>query len=85
MKTRTGRPPRVSRVRAVLAVVAVGVVVALVSARGVAGLYTAVFEDKHFTLPNDYFLGIETKEDPRALAQLVENPDEFKLMPKSMA
>ena len=40
MKTRAGRPPRVSRVRAVLAVVAVGVVVALVSARGVAGLYT---------------------------------------------
>ena len=51
----------------------------------VAGLYTAVFEEKHFTIPNDYFLGIETKEDPRALAQLVENPDEFKIMPKSMA
>jgi predicted component of type VI protein secretion system len=51
----------------------------------VAGLHTAVFEDKHFTVPNDYFLGIETKEDPRALAHLVENPDEFKIMPKSMA
>ena len=51
----------------------------------VAGLYTAVFEEKHFTLPNDYFLGIETKQDPRALAQLVENPDEFKVMPRSMA
>jgi type VI secretion system protein ImpJ len=51
----------------------------------VAQILTAVFEDKHFTLPNDYFLGIETKEDPRALASLVENPDEFKLMPKSMA
>lgn len=50
-----------------------------------AGLYTAVFEEKHFTIPNDYFLGIETKEDPRGLAQLVENPDEFKIMPKSMA
>jgi type VI secretion system protein ImpJ len=46
---------------------------------------TAVFEDKHFVLPNDYFLGIETKEDPRGLANLVENPDEFKLMPKSLA
>ncbi|HEY5707605.1 MAG TPA: type VI secretion system baseplate subunit TssK [Terrimicrobiaceae bacterium] len=51
----------------------------------VAEIQTAVFEDKHFTLPNDYFLGIETKEDPRGLVNLVENPDEFKLMPKSMA
>lgn len=40
MQTRSGRPHRVSRVRAVLAVVTAGVVVALVSARGVAGLYT---------------------------------------------
>ena len=50
-----------------------------------AQILTAVFEDKHFSLPNDYFLGIETKEDPRGLANLVENPDEFKLMPQSMA
>lgn len=40
MQTRTWRPRQVSRVRAVLTVVAAGVVVALVSARGVAGLYT---------------------------------------------
>ena len=51
----------------------------------VARILTAVFEDKHFALPNDYFLGIETREDPRGLASLVENPDEFKLMPQSMA
>jgi type VI secretion system protein ImpJ len=51
----------------------------------VAEIQTAVFEDKHFARPNDYFLGIETKEDPRGLVNLVENPDEFKLMPKSMA
>ena len=51
----------------------------------VAEIQTAVFEDKHFALPNDYFLGIETKEDPRGLVNLVENPDEFKLMPKSLA
>jgi type VI secretion system protein ImpJ len=51
----------------------------------VGEIVTAVFEDKHFALPSDYFLGIETREDPRALAALVENPDEFKLMPKSMA
>ena len=51
----------------------------------VGGILTAVFEDKQFALPNDYFLGIETREDPRGLASLVENPDEFKLMPQSMA
>jgi type VI secretion system protein ImpJ len=51
----------------------------------VGEIVTAVFEEKHFALPSDYFLGIETREDPRALAALVENPDEFKLMPKSMA
>jgi type VI secretion system protein ImpJ len=51
----------------------------------VGEIVTAVFEDKHFALPSDYYLGIETREDPRALAALVENPDEFKLMPKSMA
>jgi type VI secretion system ImpJ/VasE family protein len=50
----------------------------------VNGFYTADFEDKHFTLPNDYFLGIETKEDPVALARLVQNPDEYKMMPESM-
>ena len=56
-----------------------------VSFTNLAEIQTAVFEDKHFALPNDYFLGIETKEDPRGLVNLVENPDEFKLMPKSMA
>jgi type VI secretion system ImpJ/VasE family protein len=48
-------------------------------------IHTAAFDVTHFTVPNDYFLGIETKQDPRAVAQLVENPDEFKLMPTSMA
>jgi predicted component of type VI protein secretion system len=42
-------------------------------------------EDQHFTLPNEYFLGIKTAGDPRALARLVENADEFKLMPRSLA
>jgi type VI secretion system ImpJ/VasE family protein len=44
----------------------------------------ATFEDKHFTVPTDYLLGIRTKQDARGLAALVENRDEFKLMPKSM-
>jgi type VI secretion system protein ImpJ len=49
------------------------------------GILTASFEDQHFSLPNEYFLGIRTAEDPRRLARLVENADEFKLMPRSLA
>jgi type VI secretion system ImpJ/VasE family protein len=45
---------------------------------------SAQFEDKHFTVPSEYFLGIRTKQDARGLATLVENRDEFKLMPRSM-
>jgi type VI secretion system ImpJ/VasE family protein len=44
----------------------------------------ATFEDKHFTVPSEYFLGVRTKQDARGLSTLVENRDEFKLMPKSM-
>jgi type VI secretion system protein ImpJ len=45
---------------------------------------SAVFTDEHFSKPSDYFLGIKTKEDPRALASLVEDVDAFKLMPRSL-
>jgi type VI secretion system protein ImpJ len=50
-------------------------------------------EDDYFVLdlteerlsqPNEYFLGIRTREDPRAVAALVEDGDKFKLMAKSM-
>jgi hypothetical protein len=44
----------------------------------------ASFEDKHFTVPSEYFLGVRTRQDSRGLSTLVENRDEFKLMPKSM-
>jgi type VI secretion system protein ImpJ len=40
--------------------------------------------DEHLSQPNEYFLGIRTKEDPRAVAALVEDGDKFKLMAKSM-
>ena len=49
------------------------------------GVRKASMTDEHFLKPSDYFLGIRTKEDPRSLAQLVEDPDRFKLMPESMA
>lgn len=51
----------------------------------VEGRQTIALEEQHFSLPNEYFLGIKTAEDPRALARLVENADEFKLMPRSLA
>jgi predicted component of type VI protein secretion system len=51
----------------------------------VDGVLTATLQEEHFTRPNEYFLGIKTTEDPRALARLAENPDEFKLMPRSLA
>lgn len=40
--------------------------------------------DEHLKQPNEYFLGIKTREDPRAVASLVEDGDKFKLMAKSM-
>ena len=46
---------------------------------------SASFTDEHFTKPSDYFLGIKSKEDPRAIAAFVEDADKFKLMPRSLA
>jgi len=48
------------------------------------GILQATLEENHFTEPNDYFLGIRTKQDPILLAQAVQNEDRFKLMPSSM-
>ena len=50
-----------------------------------SGILAAQLTDEHFTRPNDYFLGIKTKEDPRALSIFVEDADGFKLMPRSLA
>jgi predicted component of type VI protein secretion system len=40
--------------------------------------------DEHLKVPNEYFLGIKTREDPRAVAALVEDGDKFKAMAKTM-
>jgi type VI secretion system ImpJ/VasE family protein len=45
---------------------------------------TAKVEDEAFTLPNEYFLGIKTREDPKWLRELVLDSDKFKLMPYSL-
>lgn len=49
------------------------------------GSIEAAFTDDHFTKPVEYYLGIKSKEDPRAIARLVEDGNQFKFMPKSMA
>jgi type VI secretion system ImpJ/VasE family protein len=45
----------------------------------------AALSDEHLSRANEYFLGVKTKEDPKVVAHLVEDPDEFKLMAKSLA
>ena len=47
-------------------------------------IFVATLTQEHLTKPNEYFLGIKTQEDPRALAELVEDADRFKLMAKDM-
>jgi len=56
-----------------------------VAFKATEGLLLAELAENHFTQPNAYYLGIKTKADPTALARYVENPDQFKLMPKSLA
>lgn len=49
------------------------------------GLLAATLSEEHIDGPTDYFLGIRTNMDATVLAKLVENPDRFKLMVRSMA
>lgn len=46
------------------------------------GVLLAQLTDEHISRPNAYFLGIQTNGDAKALAELVEHPDKFKLMAK---
>jgi type VI secretion system ImpJ/VasE family protein len=46
--------------------------------------FVANLTDEHLTQPNDYFLGVKTRQEPRAVATLVEDADKFKLMAKRM-
>ncbi|MCI0629499.1 MAG: type VI secretion system baseplate subunit TssK [Phycisphaerales bacterium] len=45
----------------------------------------AELSEDHLSKPNEYFLAIKTGQDPRQLARLVEDKDQFKLMPLSLA
>lgn len=50
-----------------------------------AGMRAAAFTEEHFTKPVEYFLGIKSKLDPREVTRIVEDADQFKFMPRSMA
>ena len=43
-------------------------------------MLTADLNDAHLTRPNEYYLAVLTKQDPRALVALVEDADRFKVM-----
>lgn len=47
------------------------------------GTRVAKLEGKHFTEPTAWFLGVKTTLEPSALVELVEDLDQFKLMPAS--
>lgn len=47
-------------------------------------VWAADLSDEHLAKPNDYFLGIKTRQDSRAVAKLVEDGDQFKMMSWSM-
>jgi type VI secretion system protein ImpJ len=48
-------------------------------------LMTAALLDEHIKGPNEYFIGIKTKQDPIEMAKLVVDADRFKLMAGSKA
>ncbi|MFT3784272.1 MAG: type VI secretion system baseplate subunit TssK [Nibricoccus sp.] len=45
----------------------------------------AVLTEEHLTRPIEYYLAIKSKLDPREIIRLVEDPDQFKFMPRSLA
>ncbi|MHC4199099.1 MAG: type VI secretion system baseplate subunit TssK [Planctomycetota bacterium] len=47
--------------------------------------FVASITDEELSLANEYYLAVKTREDPRALATLAEDPDRFKLLPLSRA
>jgi type VI secretion system protein ImpJ len=49
------------------------------------GCMCAALSDEALSRPNEYYLAIKTKWDPKQLAMLVEDRDKFKLMPRSLA
>ncbi len=49
------------------------------------GMLAATFTEENFTRPVEYLIGVKSKLDPREVTRLVEDADQFKFMPRSMA
>lgn len=47
--------------------------------------YSGALTDDHMARALEYYLAIKSARDPREIINLVEDPDQFKLMPESMA
>lgn len=45
--------------------------------------FIAQLTDEQLSMPNEYFLGVRTRQDPRSLADLIEDTDRCKMMPGS--
>jgi len=46
---------------------------------------SAALTDEHLSRPIEFYLAIRSKRDPREIIRLVEDPDQFKFMPRSLA
>lgn len=49
------------------------------------GVRAVAFTDEHLTRPVEYFLAVRSSLDPRQVVAIVEDRDQFKFMPRSMA
>jgi predicted component of type VI protein secretion system len=47
-------------------------------------MFVAALTEEQFTQPNEYFIAVRSREDPIALAKLVENQDQFQVAAPSM-
>jgi type VI secretion system ImpJ/VasE family protein len=47
--------------------------------------YSAELTNEHFSRAVEYYLAIRSKEDPRKVVTLVEDPEQFRLIPRSLA
>jgi type VI secretion system ImpJ/VasE family protein len=47
--------------------------------------FTASLDKDQVTLPIEYYLAIKSARDPKEVINLVQDPDQFKFMPRSMA
>jgi type VI secretion system protein ImpJ len=50
-----------------------------------SGMQSITFTDEAFSRPVEYFIAIKSKLDPRAVVREVEDADQFKFMPRSLA